>query len=72
VVLANKYIRWVAAQEIMTAPLITIDSERTIEKALEIMRKNHVRRLVVVKGDNMVGLVTQRRLLQACGSLVRD
>jgi CBS domain-containing protein len=69
VVLANKGINEIVAQEIMTAPLITIDSDRTIEKALEIMHKNHVRRLVVVKGENMVGLVTERRLLLARGSL---
>jgi CBS domain-containing protein len=69
VVLANKDLNEIVAQEIMTAPLITIDSDRTIEKALEIMHKNHVRRLVVVKGENMVGLVTERRLLLARGSI---
>ena len=69
VVLANKDLNEIVAQEIMTAPLITIDSDRTIEEALEIMHKNHVRRLVVVKGENMVGLVTERRLLVARGSL---
>ena len=69
VVLANKDLHEVVAQEIMTAPIITIDSDRTIEDALEIMHKNHVRRLVVVKGENMVGLVTERRLLIARGSI---
>jgi len=69
VVLANKDLHEVVAQEIMTAPIITIDSDRTIEDALEIMHKNHVRRLVVVKGENMVGLVTERRLLLARGSI---
>ena len=69
VVLANKDIHEVVAQEIMTAPLLTIDSERTIERALEIMQKNHLRRLVVVKGEKLVGLLTERRLLLACGSL---
>ncbi len=69
VVLVNKDLHEVVAQEIMTAPLLTIDSNRTIEKALEIMHKNHLRRLVVVKGEKLVGLVTERRLLLACGSL---
>ena len=69
IVLANKDLHEIVAQEIMTAPLITIDSDRTIEDALEIMHKNHVRRLVVVKGENVVGLVTERRLLLAQGSL---
>ncbi len=55
----------IVAQEIMTAPLITISHNRTIEEALEIMQNNRVRRLVVLKGESMVGLLTERRLLRA-------
>jgi CBS domain-containing protein len=69
VVLANKDVNEVVAQEIMTAPLLTVDSSRTIEKALEIMHKNRLRRLVIVKGENLVGLVTERRLLLAGSSV---
>jgi CBS domain-containing protein len=65
VVLEKKDPREIVAQEIMTSPLITIHCDRTIEEALEIMRRNHVRRLVVVKGESMVGLLTERRLLLA-------
>ncbi len=65
VVLAKKDPREIVAQEIMTSPLITIHCDRTIEEAFEIMRRNHVRRLVVVKGESMVGLLTERRLLLA-------
>jgi len=65
VVLANKDPHEVIAQEIMTAPLITIHYDRTIEEALEIMQRNRVRRLAVVKGESMVGLLTERRLLLA-------
>jgi len=68
IVFANRNIREIVAQEIMTAPLLTIDSNRTVEEALSIMRKNHLRRLVVVKGDKLVGIVTERRLLLASGS----
>ena len=69
VVLANKNANEVVAQEIMTAPLLTIDSNRNIDEALAIMRKNHLRRLVVVNGDRLVGIVTERRLLLAQDSL---
>jgi CBS domain-containing protein len=65
VVLTKKDPREIVAQEIMTEPLITIHYDRTIEEALEIMQRNRVRRLVVVKGDSMVGLLTERRLLLA-------
>jgi CBS domain-containing protein len=53
----------------MTAPLLTIDSNRTVEEALAIMHKNHLRRLVVINRSKLVGIVTERRLLLARGSL---
>jgi CBS domain-containing protein len=65
VVLAKRDPHEIVAQQIMTAPLITINYDRTIEEALEIMQRNRVRRLVVVKGESMVGLLTERRLLLA-------
>jgi len=65
VIYSEKDAREIVAQEIMTAPLITISYDRTIEEALEIMHHNHVRRLVVLKGDSAVGLLTERRLLSA-------
>ena len=65
VIYSERDAREVVAQEIMTAPLITISYDRTIEEALEIMYHNHVRRLVVLKGESAVGLLTERRLLSA-------
>jgi CBS domain-containing protein len=65
VIYAERNAREIVAQEIMTAPLITISHDRTVEEALEIMQNNHVRRLVVLKGESMVGLLTERRLLRA-------
>jgi CBS domain-containing protein len=69
VLLEKKDSREIVAQEIMTAPIITIHCDRTVEEALEIMQRNHVRRLVVVKGESMVGLLTERRLLLAQATL---
>ena len=62
---AKKDAREIVAQEIMTSPLITISYDRTVEEALEIMQHNHVRRLGVLKGESIVGLLTERRLLRA-------
>jgi CBS domain-containing protein len=53
------------AQDIMTSPVITIDHDRTVQDALKIMKDNGIRRLVVVKGKKVLGLVTERRLLLA-------
>jgi len=63
VALAEKNLNEVVAQDIMTSPAITITYERTIQEALKIMRENRIRRLVVVKGGNVFGLVTERRAL---------
>ncbi|HSV50179.1 MAG TPA: CBS domain-containing protein [Candidatus Acidoferrales bacterium] len=53
------------AQDIMTSPVITINHDRTVQDALKIMKDNDIRRLVVVKGKKVLGLVTERRLLLA-------
>ncbi len=45
VIYSQKNAREIVAQEIMTAPLITISYDRTIDDALEIMQHNNVRRL---------------------------
>ena len=53
------------AKDVMSKPLISIDADRPIKEALEIMRKNKIRRLAVIKNDSLIGLVTERRLLEA-------
>lgn len=35
-----------------------------MREALELMRKNDVRRLAVTKGGSLIGLSTERRLLE--------
>jgi CBS domain-containing protein len=63
--LAKEDLYGVVAQDIMSSPVITIYYDRTIKDALKIMKDNKVRRLVVVKGERTLGLVTERRLLLA-------
>lgn len=46
-------------KDYMTVDPITIDPDVTLLKALEIMGKNHFHRLPVVKGDKLVGLITE-------------
>ena len=65
IIYAKKDAREIVAQEIMTAPLLTISYDRTIDEALQIMHHNHIRRLVVLEGARAVGLLTERRLLRA-------
>ena len=51
--------------EVMSTPLISIEADRPIREALELMRKHEIKRLAVTKNGTLVGLVTERRLLEA-------
>ena len=53
------------AQEIMSTPLISIETNKTIRNALELMREKDVRRLAVTKNGRLVGVVSERRVLDS-------
>jgi len=53
------------AQDIMSSPLISIEVNKSIRDALELMRNKKVRRLAVTREGRIIGMVTERRLLDA-------
>jgi len=53
----------VRVSEIMSTPLITIDVDKTVGDATHMMVNKKVRRLPVVDGEKVVGLVTVRDIL---------
>jgi CBS domain-containing protein len=54
----------VTAKDIMSSPIITIEEDKTIIDANDLMDKHHVRHLGVVdKEGNMIGVVSCRDLL---------
>ena len=53
------------AEEVMSTPLVWIESDETVADALELMRENNVRRLAVIRNGRLVGLVTERRLTRS-------
>jgi len=55
-------------RDVMSSPLITIEAQRPIREALDVMSEHGVRRLVVVEDGNLVGITTERRLLEAAHS----
>jgi CBS domain-containing protein len=55
------------AEDIMSKPLISIEADLPVKEALELMKKNNVRRLVITKNNSLIGLVTERRLLRIIG-----
>jgi acetoin utilization protein AcuB len=52
----------------MSKPVITITPETSVQEALRIMRENKIRRLPVMAGKKLVGIVTERDLLYASPS----
>ena len=56
----------VAVREIMTVgPLVTIDIDASTAEAARLMREHGIRRLPVMKGGALVGIITSKDLL-AC------
>jgi len=61
---AGKNLELTLVKDVMSKPLVTIDGERTIADALETMHRHNIRRLLVTKAGVLVGLTTERRLLE--------
>jgi len=59
------------AGTVMSKPLITIEAARPISDALEVLRENNIRRLVVTDEGALVGLTTERRLLEIAHELYK-
>ena len=62
IVIDRKNLAKTTAEEVMSTPLVWIESDETVADALELMRENNVRRLAVIRNGRLVGLVTERRL----------
>jgi len=52
------------AEEIMSSPLVTIGGEKSLLEALDVMKSSDIRRLVVVKEGKIVGVLSERRVLE--------
>ena len=65
------------AEEIMSKSVLTIDPEKTIEDAVELMLKNKIKKLPVVSEKKIIGMVTasdivvvEPKLIASIASLV--
>jgi len=64
VLIENKDPKKTVCKEIMSKPLVTIDPDEPILKAITMMKEKGIRRIVVVKGGKMVGIVTEKELIR--------
>jgi CBS domain-containing protein len=58
--------------EIMTPEPVTVTEQATLDEIVTVMEKNHVKRLPVMSGARLVGIVTRADLLQAVADLARS
>jgi CBS domain-containing protein len=49
-------------ENIMSAPLISVDSSSSLEEAANVMLTNNIRRLIIKEKDEYVGIISQREL----------
>lgn len=58
------------AGDVMRSPLVSVDPDEDLLKASEIMHKEGVRRLAVVKAGIIYGVITSADIAQRCGDYV--
>ncbi len=70
VVAVSKDLDKTMVADVMSTPLVTVDPDEDLIKASEMMAKQNVRRLAVVKGGIIYGVITTRDIAQRCGDYV--
>lgn len=63
---AEEYVKSHAAKarDIMTSPAIMVDGEATVPEIAETLEKNHIKRVPVLRGDRLVGIVSRANIVQ--------
>ena len=57
-------------EECMTSPLVTVEPYKEVVEAAKTMAELHIRRLPVVDGGNLVGLLTENDVLRVWPALI--
>ena len=53
------------AKDIMSAPLVTVDPNDTVDEAAKVMAQKRIKKLPVVEGDKIVGVVSTSDIVRA-------
>jgi CBS domain-containing protein len=71
--LASEYVRQEGhtVKDVMTTDPVTITENETLENIVQIMEQKGIKRLPVLRGDTLIGIVTRANLLQAVANLSR-
>jgi CBS domain-containing protein len=58
--------------DVMTFDPITVTEETTLDEVVRIMEKHRVKRLPVVRGDTLIGIVSRANLVHALAGVARE
>jgi CBS domain-containing protein len=60
------------ARDIMTSPVVTVTEEASIQKIASVFAARHIRRIPVLRGRSVVGIVTRADLVKAIALRTKD
>src|SRR5262249_20344432 len=72
--LADEYTRTHGrkVRDVMTADPVTVSEQTPLEEVVQMMEKHRIKRLPVVRGDNLVGIVSRANLLHVLAAVASD
>jgi CBS domain-containing protein len=72
--LADEYVRSTSrkVEDVMTQPAHTIDEDTPLSEVVELMERHRIKRVPVLRGRTVVGIVSRANLLHALASLARE
>ena len=59
-------------EEVMTRDPITVSEDTSVEEIVGLMEKHHIKRVPVVRGQQLMGIVSRANLLHALASVSRE
>lgn len=59
------------AIEVMTTPVVTISEDASMEEAARLMSKKHIKKLVVVRDSELVGIITSSDLVRVAPQMTK-
>ena len=71
--LAEDYVRahGTLARDIMTRAVVTVQRDTPLGELADLMEEHHIKRVPVLDGDRLVGIVSRSNLLRAFASIAR-
>jgi CBS domain-containing protein len=72
--LADEYVRLSGRKvaDVMSSPVHTLTELSSLSEAVELMERHHIKRLPVVRGHKVVGIVSRANMLHALASVVHE